>query len=81
MRKAAQEKNKKSIRYLCKNILKIFGKIFKKTLDKRRPLIYNISDKKQTCRKAVTQSEEPKVLTHYGRLVASMMCSVCVDTE
>lgn len=44
MRKAAQEKNKKSIRYLCKNILKIFGKIFKKTLDKRRPLIYNIID-------------------------------------
>jgi hypothetical protein len=28
-----------------------------------------------------TQSGEPKVLTHYGRLVASMMCSVCVDTE
>lgn len=32
--------------------------------------------KKQSCRKAVTQSEEPKVLMHYGRLVASMVCPI-----
>ena len=32
--------------------------------------------KRQSCRKAVTQSEEPKVLMHYGRLVASMVCPI-----